>query len=428
MEHVKTGVVADVETGGLGTEIDCAICLNASEMLCTALRTTECGHTFCQQCLGRYAISKPPNEPVPCPMCRAPLAQDDIPHEFTIKIGRLTPDTALGMVVKCTSIGEGGGVHVASVEPGSPAAEAGLHAGLRLLAVDGSAIDIYETAHQVVERFCDREHPTEPVQLLLSWRRPHVARPATSIELSGTGWGQTDPPPDNQWRDACCLSMCCCCAISGQLWHRVVAPRSRWTCYAVAAMLYLLHAPLMSWELYNFLFCNTGCSDRSFLASMFTLSDVNLDDGVTTRNELGYYFIASAVPLWLIGATLLRIVRVRLERDHPRQWAHATVGRQEATILTHTWAGPYCACWCLAAFLLSAFVDRTDWSPFGQLRAAEEDDALVPVSVEASSDNDRSGVELDGAPPTRIVVAQELAVAPAGGEVPLQPRDRVPSI
>ena len=46
------------------SNVDCAICLLSGPAICTPLRITDCGHTFCIRCLAEYSAMLPQGSPV----------------------------------------------------------------------------------------------------------------------------------------------------------------------------------------------------------------------------------------------------------------------------------------------------------------------------------------------------------------------------
>ena len=67
---------------------ECAICYLGEGDASAPLRVTECGHTYCDHCIGSYSLKVPPPSPVLCPMCRAPLGETDLPSTLTISVVR----------------------------------------------------------------------------------------------------------------------------------------------------------------------------------------------------------------------------------------------------------------------------------------------------------------------------------------------------
>ena len=162
---------ADVELGGLASsvgelavadedETSCAICLTDTSSLSTPLHLTQCAHRFCEQCLIAYLLKKPVGAAIPCPLCRCPLADDDIPRIFTIPVAKPNNRAVrlgLSLVMEATNNGSAsdggdgyqGGVRIRFVIPGSAAEAAGLRRGMALLAINGVQVT---TVAQAIER------------------------------------------------------------------------------------------------------------------------------------------------------------------------------------------------------------------------------------------------------------------------------------
>ena len=68
----EDGVAADDDHD----DDECTICMIAPPALTSPLRTTQCGHLFCEQCLRAHAATKPSNQEVPCPLCRADITAE----------------------------------------------------------------------------------------------------------------------------------------------------------------------------------------------------------------------------------------------------------------------------------------------------------------------------------------------------------------
>lgn len=218
---------ADVETA------DCAICLASAPQLCTALRTTACGHCFCEGCLCTYAMKKPLGTPVPCPMCRQPLTDDSIPYKLTLTLD-LAAGAALGFSVgRALPHGADGEnrAEVMQVTPGGVAEAAGLRAkNMWLLAIDGAPLARDERAADIVARL--RRHSGR-VTLRIEWERPTPPLHYTASPLPA------QPAAGNSASSIACF---CFCTVTAQVWQRALRLPA-WTCYVAAAVLWVTCTP-----------------------------------------------------------------------------------------------------------------------------------------------------------------------------------------
>ena len=164
----------DIELGELPSvrpfadedEAACAICLNDTSSLSTPLHVTQCAHQFCEQCLIAYLLKKPADAAIPCPLCRSPLADEEIPRTFTIPVAKPINRTArLGLSLiteeadsngaaaanggSGRQVGDQGVVRIRSVSTGSAAEAAGLRKGMALLAINGERV---ASVAQAIER------------------------------------------------------------------------------------------------------------------------------------------------------------------------------------------------------------------------------------------------------------------------------------
>jgi len=217
----------------------CAICLSeSSEIL---LRATSCGHRFCDQCLGTYMIRRPLSAQMPCPLCRAPLNDRDLPPKIVLS---LTPTDAGVFGVSLTSSRGEGNASVCRVVPGSAAEAAGLRPGQRILAVEGVAVEggVHGTSllRSAAKSFCETRSEGgagPPVHVEIARLRP----PASILEaiLRDVDATRRGGASDPYLGENCVLSTAFCCCVVGQLWQRVMKT-PRWSCVLVAAALWLL--------------------------------------------------------------------------------------------------------------------------------------------------------------------------------------------
>ena len=91
--------------------------------------------------------------------------------------------------------------------------------------------------------------------------------------------------------------------------------------------------------------------------------DFDASDGLTPAELSFVLSVPVACPalvlLWLLGASLLKLVRDRLEATSPALWNRAMIASPGGpTPPSHPWYGPFCACCCLSARLMSALMPR----------------------------------------------------------------------
>lgn len=318
------------------TEPACAICLLEANELATPLRTTACGHSFCEQCLSGYVFSKPINAPTPCPMCRQTLVQADLPTHFTVDL-TCGINGALGVTLsKAVGLTP---TRIASVQPGGAAAAAGLRPSMLLLAINDIGILPGETSAQVCERI--RTHSGASVKLRIEWER----RAATAVATTTAAATQElEPSVTAGLLDNSFFCFCCCCCHAGQLWQRVMS-KPKWHCKAIATILYLLAA---CWLLSDVVQIAEGWSSSGHV---FYLG-ANSTAGQFSNSVMSMSFF----PWWLGMAYVTYRVRARLQRDEPHIYERLPEDMRRPL-------DPCLACCCVLQRLL-AILSPADYHPF----------------------------------------------------------------
>ena len=396
--------MADVELGQASADDgDCAICLLAAPAMCTALRTTECGHRFCEQCLGIYAMKKPIGEPVPCPLCRTELGPEDIPSTIALSIAPPRAGESLGL--SFTSVPADPLVRVVRVAPGSPAEAAGVRTGMRLLSVQDVSVAVDESAVGIAARL-QRAAASDDGHLRL---RFHLQRPPRRADVRTAAGGPALPglaPEDRvllaqgrRFDDflPAALGFFCCCNVTAQVYQRVFrAPDA--TCVRVALLLWTLFLASAGADMASNM---VGYGDRnsttSFLSAVrLTPKSLDLRDGISYGSELSwvlYAFVSMPALLtcWLVGGSYLRRAMVRLRRDEPLTMALLQEG---AGMEGRPWFGSFCICCCVAHRMLTILVvagegarpsDREAYSVWRPLAATARVRAMARASEAPSA-------------------------------------------
>ena len=352
--------VVEVEPAPLeAEENDCAICLVAPPALTSPLRTTPCGHIFCEHCLSAYAFKRPPGGPVPCPLCRAPLRPEvDIPPSHTISFP-LPASRQLGMTLE--SEPTEAHARIVSVMTGSSAAAAGLRAGMRVLAVDDVAITLRDTPAEVGARIT--RSASSHVQVRIGWLRP-----AADDEAQTMARMQRRSPPQTEGRfDTCWFSCICWCNVMGQLTQHVLhLPKA--ACWLIGGAMWLLFLTYLVADTTGSMVLAesndtstvTASTTKWLTGTPIPPDDFDSSDGLSP-SELSFVLsVPVACPalmvLWLLGSSLLKLVRDRVKATSPALWNRAM--DETPAGLAYPWYGPFCACCCLSARLMSALMPR----------------------------------------------------------------------
>lgn len=269
---------------------ECAICyLGAGEAL-TLLRTTACGHTYCEHCIGSYALKVPPPRPLLCPLCRAPLSDAELPSTLTVTMKRT--GQCLGAGLEKRSDEEH--VSISYVTPGSLAAAAGLRVGMTLLSVNGVPLtSASDFAESVGARPLGASYQLVVGQL----RVPRRDVPPT-----------TSPPRQNF-----CLAVCCCfCNVMPQLWQRVFFPTKPSLCLAGACLLWGLGGASQAFDVLGTtasrreraLFNETRTQLVTMLerANLHEWANTDFSDGLNETSELfAFLSILALFVCWVIA-------------------------------------------------------------------------------------------------------------------------------
>ena len=369
--------------------VECAICFNPSSLLeSSALRTTTCGHTFCDACLGMYILKRKSEARPPCPMCRSALPGADIPPEAAITL--VKPHGALlGVVIGSVK----GAVRVVDVAQDSAASAADLRIGLTLLAVEGKPIRHLAHAAELLAASTTRLQltvgdliPHGAEAELARARRAIAPQPEQRVAtLSNEQRRNLDVGPSG---NLFCHSLCCYCILSAQLWQWLMQ-RPRWHCLLASALLWALVVlgvtlDIMADTLISGFHPNATLSGSFFLGTLprMVTRDVYHPPVAPESAAMGDAALIGCLILsWLFAATLLKRARDRLWRDEPAT-AHAVAGHlpeEDTWCFRHPWIGPYLCCIALSLRLHDALVrtgSRTTrlsarYSLFRPLRAPE---------------------------------------------------------
>ena len=367
-------------------DAECAVCYLGVEDVVAPLRATACRHTFCEHCIGSYALKVPPPSPVPCPLCRAPLSEDELPSTLTLSLQH-TVTRPLGLRVRKDDDEEH--VSIISVAGGSPAAVAGLRVGMWVLSVNGARLT---RASELTEILRAVRHGAS-VQLLIGRLR---APPVPSwTAMAGPQLSLGGATPRIQPLAACC----CFCNVIPQIWQRTVYPAKQWLCVAFACLLwvYSIAAGVFDHEGTRWVRverATLNVTDADVGWHVHTLrrfglvewTNGNLSDGFNLQSEVYALLGAVFVSLWWVtGATMLYYAVRRIRRDEPQVWERAMAGSTTGT--AERYSTPYGACCCcceLASFLINALVPPTAgysvWLPL-----SPPDDAPAPAPRRAQA-------------------------------------------
>lgn len=339
-------------------EVSCAICL--LETPATPLHRTRCEHVFCRQCLGAYAGTIVISQPVPCPLCRAPLAPDDLPSSFTLMI--TWPDDVhapLGLTFAAGDFG-GGPPRILSVTPNSPAARAGMRANMGLLQIGDEAVRPGATASEIQGGMHACAVAGAQVPLLVTCLRPEapLARPGVN---GGGGGGITfdgidrEAMPDEYSFAVAC---CCCCCVAGQLWQRVLR-KPAWHCVAITVVLWL--------------FAGTWLSSDAVSPASYNYSRLDWDDGELHLEEISFVMGLAFVPFYLLLTSIIRYIHIAYRRDFPQR-----AQRMRYDPNAQPCAEYYLGCCQLAVRMLATFVPPSRYNACALLPADDDVEAGGP--------------------------------------------------
>lgn len=314
---------------------ECTICMQVRP-----LRTTSCGHFFCEPCLGTWAMKCDLQHPVPCPACRRPLADDDIPKRATLVVA--TPTLGLTLASHCDDLGPC--VRIVRLAAGSPLEISGLRVGMCLLAVEGVEVTTAEMAAERIEE-CSAPHVSIVVGPL---RSPH---------WRGDADQSTPCSSSVTWK----LAGWCCCNVTAQVWQRA-HHRPPSTCVRLASTLWIIIMMFLAAEAASRTLAYSSGRPLSFpLDFAVPWRVVNLTDDVLSTTDVAWFlgvFVACPMLLlnWLLCALLLKGARDRIRRDEPELWEASlmSVDERNRFCVTHAWIGPLFNGWCLSAHLLRA--------------------------------------------------------------------------
>lgn len=343
-------------------EEECSICLREFDASsdCPPKSVTKCGHTFCESCIGTYALKHlPAHLPVPCPMCRAPLAPEDLPQTVAIDVPHENGRIGL-LLVKRENEPH---VRVSGVLPASGAHAVGLRPGMHVVSVDGIELTEANQLGQLIRttrRESPRDGTTTTVRLVIGRIRPPVQAPPTQRRLADAA---------EQSDNRTLLTCCCCCSVVGMVWQRIVCPKRGWTCYAVAAVLWCLWGVSVVMEQmatqdfrehYDAMnTTRTLATGYLFMLGLEEWGAVDYSDGFNYLSETATTLGTLALLVcWFLSSSLLKCARDRLRRTEPALWERAVADLHplHAEHMTTSNLVPFCFCCGLARRLLTALL------------------------------------------------------------------------